>query len=245
MARLKRLEAAVFDDRSRQLDHFGRLLLVTIAAIVTLFLFDLRSPAGDLSGDATVVVVTVFVGAMLLLALRASGVSRRWTRIADIGVLIGLVASVVLLLLGLAGVRDQAGGYSMGPSFLMFALAGVAPIMVIRRLSHHRRVSLQTVLGAVAAYLLIAVAFDFLFLAADFYQGTPFFGKPQPTTSFMYFSLVSVTTTGYGDLVATTQVGRLLATSEAVVGQVYLVTFVGMVVGLFAQSWRQGERPGE
>ena len=49
---------------------------------------------------------------------------------------------------------------------------------------------------------------------------------------------------GYGDLTAQTHLGRLLANAEAVVGQVYLVTFVAMIVGLRAQEWRnRGGRP--
>jgi voltage-gated potassium channel Kch len=54
----------------------------------------------------------------------------------------------------------------------------------------------------------------------------------------MYFSLTTITTVGYGDLTAQTHLGRLLANSEAVIGQVYLVTFVAMIVGLRAQAWR-------
>jgi len=54
----------------------------------------------------------------------------------------------------------------------------------------------------------------------------------------MYFSLVTVTTLGYGDLAAATNLGRLLSTTGAVIGQVYLVTFVAMLVALLAQSWR-------
>jgi voltage-gated potassium channel Kch len=58
----------------------------------------------------------------------------------------------------------------------------------------------------------------------------------ESTTSFMYFSLVTVTTLGYGDLSPVTDWARLLATTEAVIGQVYLVTVVAMLVGLFAQQ---------
>lgn len=52
------------------------------------------------------------------------------------------------------------------------------------------------------------------------------------------FQLLSITTVGYGDLAAGTDLGRLLATSEAVVGQIHLVTFVAMLVGLIQQSDR-------
>jgi hypothetical protein len=48
----------------------------------------------------------------------------------------------------------------------------------------------------------------------------------------MYFSLTTITTVGYGDLTAAAQPGRLLANTEAVVGQLYLVTFVGLLIGI-------------
>jgi hypothetical protein len=52
----------------------------------------------------------------------------------------------------------------------------------------------------------------------------------------MYFSLVTITTLGYGDLAAVEPLGRLLTTIEAVIGQVYLVTFVAMIVGLMVEQ---------
>jgi voltage-gated potassium channel Kch len=70
------------------------------------------------------------------------------------------------------------------------------------------------------------------------WQGMFFAGAVEPSSSYMYFSLTTITTVGYGDLTAQTHLGRLLANSEAVVGQVYLVTFVAMIVGLRAQEWR-------
>ena len=237
---LKRLDAAIFDDRSAHLDRFGLLLLVTVAAIVALFLIDLNSTVGDLGNELATAAVSVFVGAMLILAMRASGVARRWTRLAGILVSLGLAGAAILLLIGLLPDRYQVDYGPVSPPWLLFALAGFAPLLVVRRLVKHRRVSSSTVVGAIAAFLLIAVTFDFVFLGVDAYQSTPFFGHPEPTTSFMYFSIMTVTTTGYGDLVPATELARLLASSAAVTGQVFLVTFVAMVVGLFSLSWRAG-----
>jgi hypothetical protein len=59
----------------------------------------------------------------------------------------------------------------------------------------------------------------------------------------MYFSLTTITTTGYGDLTAQTDVGRTLAMAEAVIGQIYLVTFVAMLVGLFIAGRRTLREP--
>ena len=109
---------------------------------------------------------------------------------------------------------------------------------VVRRLLSHERVSRATLAGAIAAYLLIAIAFTYLFLYVDAVESGEFFaGKvDEPSTSFMYFSLVTLATLGYGDLSPVTDTGRLLAVGEAVLGQVYLVTFVALLVGLRIQQ---------
>ena len=57
----------------------------------------------------------------------------------------------------------------------------------------HRTVTTNTLLGAVSAYLLIAIAFSFAFQTVEALQSTPFFGQPEPTTSYMYFSMVTMT----------------------------------------------------
>nr|WP_281360224.1 potassium channel family protein [Isoptericola halotolerans] len=87
--------------------------------------------------------------------------------------------------------------------------------------------------------MLISLAYYYAFLTVDAYSAEPFFGTDEPTTSFMYFSMTTITTLGYGDLAAVTPLGRLLATSEAIVGQVYLVVFVALIVSLAAGRWQR------
>lgn len=73
-----------------------------------------------------------------------------------------------------------------------------------------------------------------MFIALNATGGSTFFASAQSTTSFMYFSLGTISTTGAGDLEPTSDLARLLTNSEAVIGRVYLVVFVAMLVGLFA-----------
>lgn len=229
----------IFDDESRYLDRYGLLLVVTTIAVVTLSLIDL-GPRDDLASALGQLTVSVFVGATLLIALQASGVRRRYQLIANIGIGVGILASLVVVLLQALGDGDAAG---LGATSLVWTVLSLfAPILVIRRLVRHRAASVKTLLGAVSAYLLIALAFTFMFLDVNAF-GRSFFGSDEPTTSFMYYSLVTITTLGYGDLAAAEPIGRLLSTIEAVVGQVYLVTFVAMIVGLLvaqAQRARDG-----
>ncbi len=57
--------------------------------------------------------------------------------------------------------------------------------------------------------------------------------------SFIYFSLVTITTLDYGDIVPTTNLARSLATLEAVIGQLYLVTTVAWLVGVRVTQSRE------
>src|SRR6478735_536152 len=58
-------------------------------------------------------------------------------------------------------------------------------------------------------------------------------GNGATTTTYMYFSLGTISTVGYGDFVAVTSFGRMASASEAVLGQVFLVTFVALIVSRF------------
>ncbi|MEI6362419.1 MAG: ion channel [Actinomycetes bacterium] len=233
LAALRR-KPVIFDDQgSRYLDRFGLLLVLVVLTVVILSLVDINEADMQLKARIGSVAASSLVAVTLLLAFRASGLARRWQRIADVIVAIGIAALVVMT--AASAIIDTAYKPAPAPLLIVF-FAAVAPIVIVRRLIEHRVVTRATLLGAVSAYLLIGVTYFFLFLASGQYEGVQFFGTLQPTTSFMYFSLTTVTTTGYGDLTAATNVGRLLATSEMVIGQVYLVTFVAMIVGLYASG---------
>ena len=224
----------LFDHHSAYVDRFGLLLLVTAVAVITLSLVDLESVEASLTSQLSDVLVSVFVGATLLLALRASGVGRQFRILADVLVGLGVLGTVLVVLLA----EDTSRELIAGPAapVIWVPLSVIAPVFVIRRLVQHERASGATLLGALSAYLLIAVAFTLGFLTIESHNSVDFFGSPQPTTSFMYFSLVTITTLGYGDLAPVDEMGRLLATIEAVIGQVYLVTFVAMIVGLMVEQ---------
>jgi Ion channel len=235
---LRRLDRALFDDRSPYLDRFGVLFVLTVVGVGLLGLVDVRAETG-FAALAAVTGLTIFIGVTLLVAVRVSGVVRGWRIVVDVIVVIGVVIAVAVLIAAAVSDIDLSGfptaGRSSPVAWLWTIVAILMPAVIVRRLLHHRHVTAQTVLGAVAAYLLIAVAFDFTFLALDGYPDGPFFGHDVRTTSFMYFSLSTITTLGLGDLAPVGDLGRMLAVGEAVVGQVFLVTFVALVVGLLGQ----------
>lgn len=230
------LERAIFDDSSAQVDRFGALLILTALTIVLLSLVDVGEAAGTADGTVFAIVLAVASATTVMLAMRAGGVARRWTRIVDILVVISVVLVVLVLLVDLFAGFDVVNddGRATAP-VIYLVLTLLAPLVVVRRVVRHPDVTARTLAGAVTAYLLIALSFNYVFLTVDALASTPFFGDPEPSTAFMYFSLVTITTLGYGDLAPAAPWGRLMSASEAVIGQVFLVTFVALIVGLLVQ----------
>jgi len=234
---MKRFWGPNFDDSGPYLDRFGLLLALAILTIAGLSLVDFVDQPNDTLVALGAAVTVILVGATGLVATRASGIKRSRQRIVDIVVLLAVVGSLLTVFVG-----HPVEGTNYGSPLPITLLAICVPIVVIRRLTRHRAVTGSTIMGAIATYLLLPIAFFHVFLSIQNYMGTPFFGQHEGSTSFIYFSLTTITTTGYGDLTAQTNLGRLAAMAEAVTGQVYLVTFVAMLVGLAAQNWAAQRR---
>lgn len=113
----------------------------------------------------------------------------------------------------------------------------IAPIVILRHLVRRPVVDGRTILGAIAIYLMLGMMFAFSYRAISLYQTTPsFFGDSGPGTNadFLFFSFITLTTTGYGDLVPADNPGQSLAVLEAIVGQLFLVTALAKIVN----AWR-------
>lgn len=222
----------------RLLDRFDIVLVLVLAVIVIQSLVDTSGSAWGsfLSHSVT--------GVALIVATRASAARPRFCRIVDVLVVVTVVGNLLLLVQASRGNQISTGTNQAQGIWLAAEL--ILPVVIGRRVLQHRVVGVQTVLGAVAAYLQIAVTYATLFQTIDALSPQHFFGQPVPTTVYTYFSLVTIATVGYGDFTAATNLARLAATSEGVIGQVYLVTFVAFIVSRFAAGpARRGPRNGD
>jgi hypothetical protein len=168
----------------------------------------------------------------LLIAMRPSGSSRRRAR-ALRGVMV--VATLLVALLGRLFPGDAASGLV---ALWAAALTLATLCVVVLRILHHEVVSFQTVFGALSAYLLIGFTFTALYTMTASWSSGPFFvgGEASSSANLQYFSFVTLTTTGYGDLTAATVSGRTLAVMEALLGQIFLVTLVARLVSVFGTT---------
>ncbi len=232
----RRLLNSMFDPdpRSRYLDRFGWLLLLTYLTVAGHMLVDLTSVSASVGEQVGGTLAQLAATAMLILALPACGVSRPWRRAITVVAVIGFVARLFLFAAAVSGDAVRPATVPPWGSLLLLILTFW---FVSYRLSRHRQVSAATLLGSITAYLLIPIGFYFAFMVVDALSATPFFGRPAAGQEFMYFSLTTVTTLGYGDPKPVTHLGQLLATTEALIGQLYLVVVVALIVGLMASRW--------
>lgn len=209
-------------------DRFDLLLVVAFVTLSLLLLVDLDQDEGF--AELLSITMTILTAAMLMIAVKAAGIGRRGLRLSRIVVGFTVAASVIGAFTPLSGTAH--GG------LLWLILVIAAPVIALRRLLHHEKVVLETVLGAVAVYLLMAISATYLFLFIDFYTRASggFFGTPEPSTVFMYFSLVTITTLGYGDFSPVEVFGRAAAAWISILGQIYLVIVVAYVVAVFTTT---------
>jgi len=220
---------STFAERLRQGDTYGLLLILLVATYFVLAL------AGTTEWDRFV--TAVMFGGVLLLTLHTSRVRGRWMRIAVIVISVTLLLNVVQAIIG----DDLVTGLG----YLWIAFAVASPVVILQRILRHPAVELETILGALCAYVLIALAFAAIYAMLQEVGSENFFAQPPPyeRVDFLYFSFVTMTTTGFGDLTASTPLGKVLVTLEALIGTVFLVTIVASLVASFGEARRR--TPGD
>ncbi len=185
---------------------------------------------------ARAVTDTLVLGVLVIVVM----LSHRWDAI--ILILVGLAAIAASILLSGVWSRVSSTVLRRGGDVLAFsALTWVVAHAVYApgRITFHR---LQ---GAIVLYLSLATIFASAYgLIWELSPGafanllTPV-GGPKEVETMLYFSLTTLTTTGYGDIVAVDPFARSLANLEAVVGQFYLAITVARLVTLELQDQRR------
>lgn len=177
------------------------------------------------------VLLSIFTSATSIVALISAHAKRKTVRRA---------LPVAGLAIVLAFVTAVSGGrlWLNLASFLEIGLLTVAMGAVLRRVVTSTEVSFRTILGAISVYAVLGILFTWVYGTIDRLEGGGFFEGTAGATGgdFLFFSYTTLTTTGYGNLVPSGQVGRMVAGLEMMTGQIFLVTLVAGLVAL----WRPG-----
>jgi hypothetical protein len=228
------LEVARAGGRLVDQDRFVLVFALIIGTILAnTFLAD-QFPVGR---AFTVALQTV----TMLIALSTSDAGPRMRWVAGMAAGLAVVGILLAEFFGIQGLERLAYAVTM------LLLGIVTPYVIARRIAKHPRITVETVSGAADIYLLIGLLFAIIFGlvgavdsgalrhlsdVSTFEPAVAFFYSARPVNGadFMYYSFVTLTTVGYGDVTAATQLGRMLSVVEALLGQLYLVIVVALIV---------------
>ncbi len=219
----------------------GTLVLLMLSAPGVLLL------SGDSSKFLASVAVSVILSAMLLSAVFAVSRTRRT-------VIVALSLAVPAIVLRVLHVWLGRDAFLIGEHLLEILFLGYVIVVLLKHLFRAERVSFDTICASVCAYLLLATIWAMVYPVLDVLQPGSFafsFAEPGQNSLMrlgdeksvypLYFSVVTMTTLGYGDIVPTSPAAQMLAAVEALTGQLYLAVLVARLVGLqIAQSIRRG-----
>ena len=157
---------------------------------------------------------------------------RRSWRIVLIIAVVGEIASVITQLVGV--------DYLQSPGRVLRVLVLFAAMVVVMRdVLRAKRVTMDTVFAAASVYLLLALVWSSVYIALESFQPGSFALGPvdgpnamRTESQLMYFSLVTMTTVGYGDITPASPQASMLAALEGLIGQLFVAIILARLVAM-------------
>jgi hypothetical protein len=206
---------------ARVADAYGMVLLLVIGTYAVMSWVTYEGWGG--------VAIACIAGTCACVGLASAGARDRV-------VVIAAITAAVAVLLAIVGAISGSPTASGIAALIEVALLLEAAAVMLGTVVSEREVGFRTILGAISVYILLGLLFVFVYSALDKLQSGLFFGQKTGTGDYVFFSITTLTTTGYGNLVPAAQPGKFLAGLEMLMGQIFLVTLIAGLVSL----WRPG-----
>ncbi len=184
---------------------------------------------------------------LVLLAATYVNRTQRWILWAAVVLGVGTIAGLAIAhTSGSSGARIIAELLGLG-------LLGFTTFVLLNTLVQARYVKIDTLIGGICVYLLIGLCFALVYrLLVDVSPGAFVSGgealaasldDPSTlSTRLLYFSFITLTTVGYGDITPHDELAQMLSASEAIIGQLYLAIFIARMMGLYMGNGRARAR---
>jgi ion channel len=210
---------------------YGLVLL----SILTSFVFMSVAPQSNWADG----VLLLFQAGTLVMALWTSGLAGVVSATSLASVALAVVGAIVLAFEGGGTLKGVVG--ILSGAIVVATIAAVAVGVV-----DQGEANLQSVIGAICIYLLAGFLFFFFYGAIAALDSQPLFngGTDGTRPIRLYFSFVTLATLGYGDFTPGTNLGRMVAVFEALMGQLYLVTVIAVLVSRI-RGRRAAEKAGD
>ncbi|MEJ2231713.1 MAG: potassium channel family protein [Nitrospirales bacterium] len=175
---------------------------------------------------------------MLLMGIWSLGTEKKWLLVGGVILAIsGIVSTTINLFLDIPELLLVNIG-------IMFVFTLASTWIASRHLLLSGAIDLNKIIGAICTYLLLGLNWALSYLFINFAIPESFHGLTSTDlrTQFaelLYYSFVTITTLGYGDLTPVRPLARTLAYLEAIVGQFYVAVLVAWLVGMYLSEKNQ------
>lgn len=119
--------------------------------------------------------------------------------------------------------------------------------MILIHIERENEVTLDLIMAAACAYVLLGMLWAYAYYLLEIFHPHSFNTSNTSENvgvdqwNFFYYSFVTLTSTGYGDILAITKTARALSILEVITGQLYLAIMISRLVGLHASQLRNGK----
>ncbi|MFM7189668.1 MAG: potassium channel family protein [Microcystaceae cyanobacterium] len=131
--------------------------------------------------------------------------------------------------------NQELWGITLFNRFVQLIFLACSVIIILKRIFKSRKVTADTVTGGICVYLMLGLIWFNLYEIILLLEPNAF-SRPLLYYQVFYFSFVTLTTVGYGDIVPVHRGAMILANLEAITGQIYLAVIVARLVSLYAQE---------
>jgi hypothetical protein len=109
----------------------------------------------------------------------------------------------------------------------------IAIVLMVKNLARASHVTSDIIKGGICIYLLVGIWFAILYLMIYYLDSQAFLLAAQAEFDPVYFSYVTLTTTGYGDIIPTNVYARMFANLESIIGVLYPSIIISRLVSLY------------
>lgn len=166
--------------------------------------------------------------------------------------MVGLLFLLPVIIINILAFSNPHYADSLIGTLSYIAFFSHISLFLVRFLNQSKTVSLNVIYAAVCLYLFIAFNWSFIYIATyhtienafSFAEAMTDSGRPytDTITTFTYFSFVTMTTLGYGDITPVHPIARAWVSGQTVLGQLYLAIVMARFVGLYISEGKSGDR---
>jgi hypothetical protein len=208
--------------------------ILTVLTALLLFLMFVVAPL-----QAAGITIFQAFGVFAAVAMMTGVLILSGSSIAVSALLVAISMNFIVIVLRLRGTPSPYDLHMVAAAWLILSITLGA--VVGRAVFAPGAVTYHRIVGAVLLYLLIALTFVALFVFVGLvipkaFSGLVFEDNASFASSAIYFSFVTLTTVGYGDIVPVHPIARSLCNLEAICGQLYPATLLARIVTLEVAS---------